>query len=206
MGNLQIPIVQIPRKAPLSIDQQLEAFDGLSHDVAKTTLKFIQVKGELTAIQTDYLFQGTITGTFTGPCDRCVEPAETEERVYISWLFEPGKVPDVMEDFAQSEETDDDEDKEFSAIEEELEEQSDQIRYSEGDDIDLTPSAREEMVLASPTKIYCAEDCKGLCPQCGVNLNHKTCDCVEEETEQKNTGFNALKDLYPDLPSNTSEE
>jgi uncharacterized protein len=202
VGNLQIPIVQIPRKAPLSIDERLEASDDLTNNEVVTTLKYIQVIGEWTSIHTDYLFQGTITGTFKGPCDRCIEPAETDERVYVSWLFEPGKVPDAMEDFAQSEETEDDEDEEFS----DLEEESDQIRYYEGDTIDLAPHAREEMVLASPTKIYCTEDCKGLCPQCGVNLNHKTCDCTEEEIEEKNTGFNALKDLYPDLPSNTSEE
>lgn len=197
VGNLQIPIVQIPRKAPFSVDEGIEASKIRNVEAAITTLQHIQVVGSLTSVHQDFLFQGTVTGTFEGQCDRCIEPAKTIETVEVSWLFEPGTVTDAMEDLAQSEDSDEEEYTETEEV--------DQIRFYEGDELDLTPHAWEEMVLASPFKIYCTETCKGLCPHCGVNLNKTTCECTEE-TEQNNSGMQALKDLYPDLPSNTSEE
>lgn len=36
---------------------------------------------------------------------------------------------------------------------------------------------REDILLSLPTKILCREDCKGLCPYCGANLNEGKCDC-----------------------------
>lgn len=36
---------------------------------------------------------------------------------------------------------------------------------------------REDILLSLPTKILCSDDCKGLCPYCGTNLNEKQCDC-----------------------------
>ena len=36
---------------------------------------------------------------------------------------------------------------------------------------------REDILLSLPTKILCREDCKGLCPYCGTNLNEKQCGC-----------------------------
>ena len=43
--------------------------------------------------------------------------------------------------------------------------------------IDTTDDLREVLVLDHPIHFYCRPDCKGLCPQCGVNLNEKTCRC-----------------------------
>ena len=36
-----------------------------------------------------------------------------------------------------------------------------------------------QVLLASPVKLICREDCKGLCPQCGTNLNNATCNCQQ---------------------------
>ena len=43
--------------------------------------------------------------------------------------------------------------------------------------IDLTQSLREEVLLSLPIKVLCKEACKGLCPNCGQNLNVKSCRC-----------------------------
>lgn len=48
---------------------------------------------------------------------------------------------------------------------------------SAGDIIDLTESIREDIIIALPVKPLCAEDCKGLCPGCGMNRNEGKCDC-----------------------------
>src|SRR3990170_2224603 len=39
--------------------------------------------------------------------------------------------------------------------------------------IDLTPLIREEVILATPLSVLCRPDCKGLCPDCGADLNER---------------------------------
>ena len=46
--------------------------------------------------------------------------------------------------------------------------------------IDLSEVARQYTLLAEPMKPLCREDCSGLCPSCGRNLNMGACDCVKE--------------------------
>jgi uncharacterized protein len=43
--------------------------------------------------------------------------------------------------------------------------------------IDLTEDMREDMILAFPNYPVCSSGCRGLCPQCGADLNEKTCSC-----------------------------
>ena len=51
----------------------------------------------------------------------------------------------------------------------------------ETDEVDITKDMREELILHIPAFPVCADACLGMCTKCGVNLNHATCDCVEEE-------------------------
>jgi uncharacterized protein len=50
--------------------------------------------------------------------------------------------------------------------------------YYRDDQIDLNELLREQFYLALPMKPLCAEGCKGLCPQCGTNLNAGSCTCT----------------------------
>ncbi len=43
--------------------------------------------------------------------------------------------------------------------------------------LDLDALVEEDVNLALPTKYLCNDECKGLCPQCGNNLNESQCDC-----------------------------
>ncbi len=43
--------------------------------------------------------------------------------------------------------------------------------------IDLGEDIRQEIILSSPPKILCSDDCKGICPRCAVNLNKENCTC-----------------------------
>ncbi len=45
--------------------------------------------------------------------------------------------------------------------------------------VDLDALATEDVFLSIPTKVLCKEDCKGICPQCGKNLNEGPCDCTK---------------------------
>ena len=43
--------------------------------------------------------------------------------------------------------------------------------------LDMCETAISDLLISLPTKILCREDCKGLCPECGKNLNHGDCEC-----------------------------
>lgn len=48
---------------------------------------------------------------------------------------------------------------------------------SDNESIDLTDDIREDILLALPMNMVCADKCRGLCPGCGVNLNKQPCAC-----------------------------
>lgn len=47
------------------------------------------------------------------------------------------------------------------------------------DSVDISPDMREELLLHIPTFPVCDEECRGLCAQCGANLNKGSCGCKE---------------------------
>jgi uncharacterized protein len=51
--------------------------------------------------------------------------------------------------------------------------------------LDLTEALRQSILLALPMKPLCREDCAGLCPQCGQNLNEKMCGCSSEKIDPR---------------------
>ena len=53
-----------------------------------------------------------------------------------------------------------------------------EISYYEGEGLPLDEVVREQVLLAVPLKVTCREDCKGLCPHCGTNLNEGQCSCT----------------------------
>ncbi len=59
--------------------------------------------------------------------------------------------------------------------------------------LDISQRVREGILLALPLKPLCSEDCKGLCPMCGINLNESECDCLPDKTDER---WDALKKLF----------
>ena len=51
--------------------------------------------------------------------------------------------------------------------------------------IDISKDVRDYMILSTPMKRLCKEDCKGLCAKCGVDLNEKQCDCNDDEIDDR---------------------
>jgi DUF177 domain-containing protein len=64
--------------------------------------------------------------------------------------------------------------------------------FYKGEEIDLSEIIREMLVLDIPLRYLCSEDCKGLCPQCGQNLNLAACSCAKSPADPR---FAALKSL-----------
>lgn len=53
------------------------------------------------------------------------------------------------------------------------------------DNFDLTEIVKDNIILSLPMKFICKEDCKGLCPMCGKNLNYETCNCQHKDTDPR---------------------
>ncbi len=63
-------------------------------------------------------------------------------------------------------------------------------------EVDLTDCVISSVLVEVPTIFLCRQDCKGLCPKCGCNLNTETCNC-KDEIDEFNPFF-ALKDFFDD--------
>lgn len=55
------------------------------------------------------------------------------------------------------------------------------VAFYDGACIDLREGVRQNLLLAVPAKQLCRDDCRGLCPRCGRNLNEGSCQCAPEE-------------------------
>ena len=66
--------------------------------------------------------------------------------------------------------------------------------YYRDDQIDVKELLREQFYLALPMKPLCKEDCRGLCPVCGTNLNVAACGCSTEWSDPRLDALRALKD------------
>ena len=63
----------------------------------------------------------------------------------------------------------------------------------EGDAVDLDELVREQIMLALPSRRLCREECKGLCPKCGADLNAGGCDCERGEVDPRWSALAGLK-------------
>ncbi len=78
------------------------------------------------------------------------------------------------------------------AHEVEVEEDDLDDAYYSDDQIDLDELMQEQFYLVLPMKPLCREDCQGLCPECGTNLNTGTCACRREWTDPRLAPLKAL--------------
>ncbi|MBC8029454.1 MAG: DUF177 domain-containing protein [Pyrinomonadaceae bacterium] len=62
----------------------------------------------------------------------------------------------------------------------------------DGEVIDLDELVREELLLAVPTHLLCQENCKGVCPTCGVDRNTTDCICGGDEVDPRWAGLKEL--------------
>ena len=70
---------------------------------------------------------------------------------------------------------------------------SDEISYLTGMDLDVDRLVYLEVLMSWPLKVLCKENCKGICSQCGKNLNDGPCGCVEEPKDPR---MAAISDIF----------
>jgi uncharacterized protein len=82
-----------------------------------------------------------------------------------------------------------------AAVEGVLSEESEEldINYFEGTDLDFGPIIEEQVLLSLPYRAMCQEDCKGICQNCGADLNKGSCRCPKVNPVHAFAGLSQLK-------------
>jgi uncharacterized protein len=75
-----------------------------------------------------------------------------------------------------------------------LDGEASEVSYAPNRAFDLLPMAEEGIVLSVPMKPLCSEQCRGLCPECGVNRNLQDCRCAHADGDSRMAPLAALKD------------
>lgn len=118
--------------------------------------------------------QGTLEGTLQVNCHRCLLPVlwPLDEKVDVFLVEE--------EELEPSEEI-------------ELDTKDLDYEFFDGIVIEIDQLVAEQIFLALPVKILCSEDCRGLCPRCGANLNEEPCRCEKRSDKSPFAGLEAIK-------------
>jgi uncharacterized protein len=136
------------------------------------------VRGEITVENTGslLLLRGRLHGLLRLSCTRCLGDIDRPLSVDVEEEF-------ATEDTAPDIQTVDRDEPGASAI-------SDYV-------LDVSELVRQQVVLNAPMAAVCRPDCRGICPQCGRNLNQGPCECVPEAADSR---WAQLRDLLPDAP------
>jgi len=121
----------------------------------------------------DIRLKGRLSAGLELQCARCLEPVPQDVKREFELLYRP-----LGADAGRDE---------LSVTDAEAE-----IGYYQGEGLLLEDVLREQVLLALPLKVTCREDCKGLCPQCGKNLNQEPCSCSNSVEDPR---WSALKEL-----------
>lgn len=117
------------------------------------------VNGRVTNLGQEMRVKGSLRATLAAVCDRCLETVTLPLAADFDLYYLPAT--------AHSD----------KAGETELLERDLDVSYYQHDRIDVDELVLEQLELGLPARILCTEECKGLCQQCGTNLNVESCQC-----------------------------
>ena len=143
-------IIHVPG-ASLPFQFELD-LSGLDFYGEKPFAHPVRVSGAVRNMADALLLEGTAETTLELACDRCLKPFSQELTLPVSTLL-----AEKLED-----------------------EENDEIVLLENGEADLDEIFTTALVLSMDAKHVCSEDCKGLCPTCGANLNDGPCGCRKE--------------------------
>src|SRR5215217_2766027 len=120
---------------------------------------------------------GTVKTELELQCSRCLEPFVLPvDREFDLRFLPAGAGEPALDDDEETEVEDDDV----------------AVTFYRDEQIDLNELLREQFYLALPMKPLHAEDCKGICPQCGTNRNINPCDCSPHVKDPRLAGLKTL--------------
>lgn len=169
---LQVDLRELAR-GPVDTGGQLAADDPLFAGLTVALAEPVVVTGRLHAAGDGrFYWGGTLATRVVGECRRCLAPVAEPVVAQIAALF--SRDPDVLED------------------------PNSYPLAADATEIDLRPAVREELLLAAPQWLVCRDDCRGLCPHCGKDLNAGPCGCAPEPGAGRWQPFAVLKGKLPD--------
>jgi len=138
----------------------------------KTSLRVVRIADRVEV-------EGDVQAAVRLPCGRCLKVFETALNSHFALTYT-----------TRSEEV------AMAAEQDELELRPEEINriYFQGETINLQDAIQEQVVMAFPIRALCRETCRGLCPQCGANLNKSDCSCSRGLSDSK---FAVLKNFRP---------
>jgi uncharacterized protein len=154
--------IQALESKAAQLSTTLPATDPVWNDNDLRPTDGVHVEGRLSAAGDDrFYFSGHISGTVTLDCRRCLVDVDVQVKDDIHVIFAPTGDTTAEDD-------------------------PDVFLYDAGArELDIRPAVRETWLLAAPAFAQCTPECKGLCPQCGIDLNTGTCDCVPEKLDSR---------------------
>ncbi|WP_338865261.1 DUF177 domain-containing protein [Myxococcus stipitatus] len=144
-----------------------------------------RLKATLRKVSGGVLLEGQFTAHVGSPCKRCLKDVE----LALPVSFNLNLVPESL---VRGEGFTDDDEKSMEKKERQQGETGGSFELDDADQevfdgktIDLDPIIREQLLLAVPMNIVCKDDCKGLCSQCGTNLNEAKCQCETKPVDPR---------------------
>ena len=132
----------------------------------------VRFDGQIARVGGGYALEGRLFYRGKLECSRCLEPYPFQEREEFS-LFLCKRKPAAGEEVA-------------------LEKEDLDACFYDEPDVPVAPIVEERIQMAVPMKPLCREDCRGLCPHCGQDLNREKCGCVAETADPR---WEALREL-----------
>ena len=166
--SLKINVATIPEEGlNVVLSEDGKRFEKCFADSASTNFSLLKVDVHclVTKASSTIYIKGNLAAVLGMNCSRCLEDVRLPVSSDFACSLLPAQ-PEVKED--------------LELTSEELD-----ISYYSGDFIDLTPVICEQIILQIPIKPLCSEDCKGLCPHCGVNRNTDSCNCHNEFIDER---------------------
>ena len=165
---LLVDLNRLEREGQARIDADIPADHPFWETLDLEPRSALEVRLEAQQAGPDVVVRGSVAGSFARECRRCLEPVTVEAHEEMGLLFRAG------------EELEDDE-------------PADVLPLPEGAELDLKDAVREQVLLSVPQYVYCRAECKGLCPQCGMNWNEAECDCTSDEVDERWAPLRQLK-------------
>lgn len=154
----------------MATEASFAAEDPLFADLDFVPAEAVRVSGRLSMTGPGrYYWSAKIETAVLRTCRRCLEEVEVAIRAPVSLWF-----------------TEDREDQDPSVW----------VIPQRSVELDLGDAVREELILAVPEYVLCREDCRGLCDQCGQDLNLGSCACRRRPDER----WSVLEELRGRLP------
>ncbi|MBF8259035.1 MAG: DUF177 protein [Actinobacteria bacterium] len=122
----------------------------------------------------DLFADGSFVAEGEGSCDRCAEPVKVTLEKEFHAVLVPGERGPA------------------GSTNVELHEDDLEIGFYDGAGVEVNDIILEQVALALPVKVLCTEGCRGICPECGADLNRNECGCSGRQADRP---FDALRNI-----------